>query len=84
MGIIVCKVTSSQHRHSEIAGCLEIPCMIRFTADTAMIKRLKSLLQVIFVFLFRLQKGRFYYFSLKNGLGAPIRAGALNGANMVS
>lgn len=43
-GIVVCKVMSSQHRHSEIAGGLEIPCMIRFTADRAMIERLKSLL----------------------------------------
>ena len=43
-GIVTCKVTSGQYRHSLIAGGLEIPCTIRFTADPAMIERLKSLL----------------------------------------
>lgn len=32
--IVLCKVTSSQQRHSEIALGLEIPCLIRFTANT--------------------------------------------------
>ena len=41
---VTCKVTSSQHRHTEIVRGFEMPCMLRFTADLAVIERLKSLL----------------------------------------
>lgn len=43
-GILTCSVLSEQHRHSEIAGGLEIPCQLKFSAQPAMIEKLKTLL----------------------------------------
>ena len=84
-GIVICKVTSSQHRHSEIAGDFEIPCpIIRFTADPAIIEWLKSLLMVSEnIFSFDCRRGAYNIYLRKNGEGALIGARALNGANMV-
>ena len=45
-GSIMCKVTSNQHRCTEIIGGFEMPGVLRFKADPAMIETLKSLLQV--------------------------------------